>query len=324
MKYGVFAVLSVLLAAGCVGQTDGGGGTTVGSADVIVANAEPTIPSQPASGTAFTARFTVKNQDTEKTANDVGIWIFDTGRCTLKTINGADAAQLQIGTGSQLMWPGLNIQTASGYQHIVNFAPGRQEVVRLDMDAPTSEQIAGLPATCPIRYRVNYSFSAVSEMTVQAISTDRLAAREAETGARPIFTRTLNVGAGPIRVMLEPRSAMPVETGRTLRVEITVKNDGTGEFDKVEADTLLVTFDKDWLPVMDENQQACGGVFIPTGNAGEYTNVQAISLVQQQSNPITCEWTAPPVNMEKQYVMQARLPYMYDYFGKEITVPITP
>ncbi|MFH0829994.1 MAG: hypothetical protein V1887_02430 [Candidatus Aenigmatarchaeota archaeon] len=329
MNRAVLGIIAIVLIAGCVGQTDStGGGTNIGTADVIVATNEPTIPAQPVASSAFTARFTVRNQDADKTAKSVGIWIFDTGRCTLKNINGKDAAVMIVEQGTQTVWAGLDVPSAQGPKRMIDFSPGQQEVVRLDLDAPSTEQIAGLAATCPIRYKVNYSFDAVTEVTIQAISQDRLATREAETGTRPVYTRTLNVGAGPIRVMIEPKSAMPIQTGRTLSAELTVTNEGTGEFSKVDTGRLSFTLDKDWTPALNGDGQACGGFFdvkdSADGKSKTYTNSRPFDVLQGTSNPITCQWTAPAVSLEKEFVIQARLPYEYEYFGREISVPITP
>jgi len=329
MRNAIIAILAVLLIAGCVGQTaTGEGGTKVESADVIVTSGESVIPAQPVAGSAFSARFTVQNQHTDRTANSVGVWIYDTGRCELRKVNGINSADIIIGNGAQTMWPGLTVKTTQGYKYITDFSPGQQEVVRLDMTAPSKSQLGDLPGSCPIRYKVNYSFAAVSEMTAQAISADRLAAREQETGARPTFTRTLSIGAGPMRVYMEPSTAMPIESGQPLRVDMTVKNEGAGEISKIAIGQLSISLDGDWLPDLNGEELSCGGKF-DEGTAGEggrtvYTNVEEIPVVQKETNAITCEWKAPSVTLERQAVLQARMPYEYEYFGPEITVPVTP
>jgi hypothetical protein len=320
------ALIAIIVASGCVGQS-GGGVTNVESQDVIIANNEPTIPASPVAGTVFTARFTVKNQHEERTAKDVSVTIFDVGKCTLNTINGEDAGKVVQGEGAARTWPGLMIQATGGLKHVTDFAPGQTEVIRLDLTAPTREQMQGLRSECPIRYRISYGFDAVSEVTVQAISADRIAAVEAETGARPSFARTLNIGAGPIRVFIEPKSQLPVESGQPLRLEMQIKNEGAGEFNKIEPNELILTLDPAWVAELN-NGFACNSFYVtkdansePTGT---YLNEQAINLVQKQSNVIRCAWTAPSVALEKQYVIQTKLPYSYEYFGQPITVPISP
>jgi len=325
-KTTALALIAVIIASGCVGQS-GGGVTNLESQDVVIANNEPTIPAKPVAGTVFTARFDVKNQHEERTAKDVSVTIFDTGKCTLSKVNGVDASTIVQGLGAARTWPGLTIETAGGKLAFqTNFAPGQTEVVRLDIAAPTSAQIQGLRSECPVRYRISYAFDAVSEVTVQAISPERIAAIEAETGSRPSFARTLNIGAGPIRVFIEPKSQLPVESNQPLRVDLQVKNEGTGEFNRIEPGVLSMSLDKEWVPELT-NGLACGGFFdagvIDNGRM-VYTNNRAIDMVQKQSNMIRCSWTTPSVALEKQYVIQTKMPYTYEYFGQQITVPITP
>ena len=313
------------MVAGCTGQaipwTPNTGGTNIEPADVIVASNEPVIPSEPSADTIFTARFMVKNQHENNKANNVGVWIYDTGKCTLNKVNSLTAEKV----GG--FWAGLMIETSAGTEHITDFAPGQQESVRMDLKSPSSSETVNLAYSCPIRYMINYSFEAKSSVTTDVMALDRLKQIETQTGERPVYTRTLNVGAGPIRIMLEPISSMPIEAGKTLRFEITLKNEGTGEYPSVMPDQLTLKVPKDFEPVLDDNNRACGGFFWGGTPDGEtiikYTNGRKIDLIEKQANPITCEFTTKTdVNIEKEYVITANLPYSYGYFGQEITVPI--
>jgi hypothetical protein len=326
MKKLMLVLIAAVLVAGCTGQppsTNQGGGTNVEAADVMVATNEATIPASPAADTDFTARFTVKNQHKANKAENVGVWIYDTGKCTITKIGGLDATKV----GG--LWPGLAIETANNViQHTADFAAGQEELVKLDMMAPTSAQIGGLSYNCLIRYLVNYSFAAKSSMTVDVMSADRLRQVETQLGSRPTYTRTLNVGAGPIRILMEPTSAMPIEAGKKLAFEITLKNEGTGDYASVLPGQLSFQLPKEFVAILNSNNLACGGFFdsgTEKDSIKNFTNHRKIDLIEKQANPITCEFNVPTsVSVEQEYVITSELPYLYGYFGEEISVPITP
>jgi hypothetical protein len=323
MKNLIIVLMAAVLIAGCTGQwTPGQGGTTVEPADVMVAANEPTIPSAPAAGSEFTARFTVTNQHKTNKATDVGVWIYDIGKCKLDRIGGLDAQK----TGG--IWPGLVLETGAGVANIEDFAAGQQEVVTMSMTAPSSSEIAGLSYNCPIKYFINYTYTAKSSVTVDVMSPSRLRQIETQLGERPVYTRTLNVGAGPIRVMFEPTSTMPIENGDKLSYQVTLKNDGTGDYASVLPGQLVMKLPKEFAAILDQNGKACGGFFEGAGetdNVAAYKNFRKIDVIEMASNPITCEFTVPTdVTVEQEYAITAELPYSYGYFGQVISVPITP
>jgi hypothetical protein len=125
-----------------------------------------------------------------------------------------------------------------------------------------------------------------------------------------------------MRIMIEPVSTLPVESKRTLQLEITVKNEGTGEYANVLPGKMTLSVPTEFAPVLDAQGKLCGGFF--DGMDGNFTNYRKIDLIEKQANPITCEFTAPDVAVEKEYTITATLPYSYSYFGEEISVPITP
>ena len=325
----LIATIAAVLVAGCTGQTlpwnTGTGSTNIDSADLITASNEPVIPANPAADTQFTARFTVKNQHAEKTANAVSVGIYDTGKCIMLKIGGETPVKSTDGS-----WEGLNIVTAGNErQHEEDFSPGQQESIKLDMKAPKTNEIGGLAYSCPIRYKISYGFQAASTVTLDIISSDRIKLIEAQTGERPVYSRTLNVGPGPLRVLMEPISTLPVEAMMPIKFEITVKNEGTGDYAVVNPRELILKVPSEFEPIADGNGKMCGGFFElydakgVEGNA-IYRNYRSIDLIEKQSNPITCEFTAPNVYVEKEYAAITELPYSYSYFGEEISVPIKP
>lgn len=325
MKKLFVVLVAAVLIAGCTGQGldwNKGGGGTIEPADVMVASNLATIPASPAAGSDFTARFTVTNQHKTNKAENVGVWIYDVGKCKLNKVGGLTA--VKVGN----IWPGLMIETGTGTVNTIAFAPGQQEQIRLDMTAPKSADIAGLSYTCPVKYMLNYTFTAKSSVTVDVMASSRLMQIETQTGSRPVYTRTLNVGAGPIRIMMEPTSTMPIEAGGKLSYTVTLKDEGTGDYASVLPGKLAMKLGKEFVPVLDANGKACGGYFDVGGeteNVVSYTNFRKIDLIQKIANPITCEFNVPTgVTVEQEYAITAELPYSYGYFGQELDVPVTP
>jgi len=320
MRSPALLIILVVLAAGCIGQSTPT--TQIESADLVIAANQPTVPAAPTAGSDFTARFTVSNQHKDRVATGVGVWIFDTGKCKLVRIGDKPVTEFQSYYDQNRIWPGLAF-AASPYR--TDFAPGQTEVVRMTLTAPSTTEMANLPATCPIRYKVDYSFTARTEMGIEVISTNRLQEVEVQTGARPTAERTLFIGGGPIRVQLDPTSALPVETGRKISFTVTIKNDGEGEFSKVDEGKLKMKVPAGMTVPTDLNGKPCGDFFTLSGDS--WVNARKIDVVQKVSNPVTCTFTAPgsdKVPIQQQLTFSAELPYDYNYFGQEIAVPITP
>jgi hypothetical protein len=326
MRYPLIALIGIMLIAGCVGQTTQPS-TQIEAADVITAASQAPVPANPAAGSDFTASFTITNQHKDRIAKAVGAWIFDTGRCTLNRIGDKSVDAVSYFYDTNKVWPAF---TFLDEPYRTDFAPGQTEVVRLSLTAPGSAAIAGLPSTCPIRYKVDYNFTAQSEMSVDVISTGRLNQIETQTGARPVTQRTLFVGGGPIRVLLEPTTTLPVETStadvpKKLSFTLTITNEGAGEFPVVEKYGLSIKVPAEFGVPTELGGKPCGDFF--DFQAGGGINSRPIELIQKSSNPITCTFTTPGtdvVPIQRQFTIFTSMPYKYDYFGPEISVPITP
>lgn len=315
----IVPIIFVIAIAGCVGQTDGP--TQADIADVLVTENQPVIPSQPTAGGSFTVRLTVENQHGTEFADGVEAYLFDSGKCKVDKINDA-----------------LPVESEGPYSLLgekpLRFAPGQQELVKMSFNAPSQQEIVGLGATCPIRYKVKYDFSAKSESSFDVISTSRLEQLETEKGERPVSERTLNIGPGPIRISVEPKTPLPAVTGSKLPIEIFVRNVGKGNIKNgaIEQEKLELTIPDDIEIDLDRETETgtlCNGKFkLVSGTEKKYTNVKEIQFVKGQTNPITCYLKAPDeskVSTERQYTISAKIDnYQYEYFGQEINVAIKP
>lgn len=324
VNVGIYSIALALLVSGCVGQTAGPTQTDI--ADVLVATNQPVIPSQPTAGSSFTVRLAVENQHGTEFADGVEAYLFDSGKCRVSSINENNDPS-----------PDKDGKYALLENQPLRFAPGQQELVKIVFDAPPANQIVGLSATCPIRYKVAYDFAAKSEMSLDVLNEQRLEQIEAEKGERPTSERTLNIGPGPIRISVEPRTALPVVTDRKMQIEVFVKNIGNGNLEDgaIPMGALSLTIPKD-ISVDKESEGAentlCNGKFEApkTNDDGSitYTNAASIQFVKGQTNPITCYLLAPSketVSTQKQYTISSSIDkYKYEYFGKEIDVTIKP
>jgi len=322
INFGITSIAFVLLVSGCVGQNAGPTQTDI--ADVLIATNQPVIPSQPTAGSSFTVRLAVENQHGTEFADGVEAYLFDSGKCKVSSVNDKSKSPDKDGKYALLE------------NQPLRFAPGQQELVKIVFDAPPANQIVGLSATCPVRYKVAYDFAAKSEMSLDVLNEKRLEQIEAEKGERPTSERTLNIGPGPIRISVEPRTALPVVTDRKMQIEVFVKNIGNGNLKDgiIQMDNLELTIPKD-ISVDKEPEGAddtlCNGKFhkpVATDKGITYTNTENIQFVKGQTNPITCYLLAPSketVSTQRQYTIIASIgKYKYEYFGKQIDVTIKP
>ncbi len=309
MEKTVLSIIFVLAIAGCVGQTTGP--TQIDIADVLVAENQPVIPSQPTAGSTFTFRTLIKNQHPTEFADGVTVTLFDSGKCQPTELK------------TPLLGP-------------TKFAPGQQEIIKIDFDAPTKEQIVGLSAVCPIRYKVSYNFDAKSELGFNVMSTERFNQVEAETGERPVSEPRTNIGPGPLRIQLTPKTTLPVEIGKRFQFDVSVKDDGTGTVNggAIEPGKLKLEIPVDVLvdETVDIQNNACNGKFVKDTSDNTtkitYYNKDKIDFIQDQTNPISCYFKAPgsdKVPIEKQYTISANIiDYVYDYIGQQVDVTIKP
>ncbi len=331
MKKIIGIIVFTLIIAGCVGQSVGP--TQADIADVLTATNQPVIPSQPTAGSSFTVRINVQNQHATEFANGVEAWLFDTGKCTATKINDVEVSPASKKEQGYALLEGMPLSLE---ETPLRFAPGQQEVVKINFNAPRSEEIVGMSATCPIRYKVKYDFSAKSEMSFDVISEERLAQIEAEKGERPVSERMLNIGPGPIRISVEPKTSLPVVTGRKMQIEVYAKNVGNGnmpdgEIPKEKLELRIPNDIKVDTELEGGEATLCNGKFTYVDEQGKhrtYKNAEEIQFVKGQTNAITCYLKAPDatvVSTERQYTIGAVIQdYKYEYFGQDINVVIKP
>jgi len=315
MKKIVFGLILILLISGCTGLPNVFGLFEEGPEvkelppDVIVVQNINVIPPPPInSDDQFSVSFEISNQEEIKEIEKVSYALLDDGLCNTTPERPSDSFE--------------------------NFVPGEIEFVEWTFDSPSSKDIGGLSTTCPVRFKVNYSFEAVSEIEVNVVSEDRYNQLQ-RSGEFTAFTPTLTMGRGPIKIYIDFGATLPIrastsENKRILPVYITVEDKGTGLLPQIpDWDTsrrispnlnkeLIIKVPEDF----DLKSNDCGRRF--RCNVDQCWSIQNITMINRKSPTIRCSFTVPEdVSFEKTYFINAFLNYTYDLIN-EVEVGIKP
>lgn len=216
MKKFVLGLFLILLVSGCAGLPDifsgliPGAGDKVNktelSPDLIVIQNINVIPAPPISaGDQFSVSFDIKNQDEIKDVK-IDYSLFDMGLCSYTTSQSSTTATIKL-------------------------FPLQTEFVEWTFNSPSNDEIAYLPNKCPIRFKVNYTFDATSQIDVDIISAARLTQLQ-RAGTPPSFVPSLSVGIGPVKIYLSFGASLPARDNSSLPIFIIVEDKGTGLGDR--------------------------------------------------------------------------------------------
>ncbi len=306
MQKAMFALLliSVVAVAGCI--SGGGfqglfgqpGEVKEAPADVIQVSDINIIPSSVSPDETFELNFKVINTGDFPVEN-VGVLLYDWGLCTASTTTGFTA-----------------VGSSAYFKDMGELVPQQTEFFELGFTAPTKAQTGGLEATCPVRWKVNYTMESVSTSTAQVINADELK-RLQRSGESASFSPTTTIGPGPVKISLSWGASLPVKSGNTLPLFIQVEDKGTGALRDIVTGNLDLRIPKDLT--MDTDN--CGGYFKDTTNTdGDfkiYTNNKTINMVQKESIQVRCGLTAPSVDVTKVFTVIANYTYSYDLAAEQ-------
>jgi hypothetical protein len=316
MKKFVLGLFLILLVSGCTGMPDIFKGLipsgdnvnkTELSPDLVVIQNLNVIPTPPINaGDEFSVSFEIKNQDEVNEIKNVKYTLFDYGLCK---------------------------PPDSGTEGTINnFAPLQTEFKEWTFTSPSNDEIAYLPNKCPIRFKVNYTFNATSQIDVDIISKSRLTQLQ-RAGTPPSFTPSLSIGRGPVKIYLSFGASLPARDNSSLPIFISVEDKGSGLFKEItnytQSEVKSLT-----LKVPDDFNISSCDKFDPRGTVSEggvtyklYRNKDVIPIIKKKSPQLRCSFTTPnstAINdLEKTYFITASLEYDYDITG-ETTVSIKP
>jgi hypothetical protein len=323
MKKLVLILMLALIVSGCTGFPDlssiFGGGQKVKEApeDVIaVQNLNVLPPSSIYAGDQFSVSFDLVNLD-ENDDVAVGYRLLDWGLCPLNTSLGGFCSPGSLGCNPYNQG---ECETHSGChwdffgETFPNFVPGQTEFVEWTFDTPNNEQMGYLPAKCPVRFIVGYNYRAVSEIEVDVISDERYDYLK-QSGEFTTFTPTLTVGRGPMKIYMELGASLPIRSGRTVPVYVTVEDKGSGLLERIPPGNLTIR-------TIGPTTPDCGERF--NCSANECTNNQTLIMISRKSPTIKCSFTAPiGVELEQTYFVDAFLDYYYSVV-EETSIEVKP
>jgi len=305
MKKLILTLTLILLISGCVGMPDISGlfgpkKTEVKESlpDVIVVQNINILPLPPINtGDQFSVSFELSNQEEIKEV-DVDYELLDDGLC--KTTP----------------------EKPSG--SFPDFVPGQVEFVEWTFDTPSSADIGYLSIKCPIRFKVDYDFGAVSEIEANVITKDRYDQLQ-QSGEFTTFTPTLTVGRGPIKIYMEFGATLPIKNDSTLPVYITVEDKGTGLLTEIPDSgdkRLTIKVPEGFVLTSD----SCGDRFTCDVAARTCRNIQNITMIKRKSPTFRCSFITSSddvVVLERTYFISASLNYTYNVI-KEVDVEVKP
>jgi hypothetical protein len=298
----IILLISILFISGCIGMPDifnltGTQKTKVKEQplDVITIQNINTLPKPPINtGDEFSISFEVTNLEEEREVEDVSYELLDTGLCEL-----------------------LPEYIASKSFTPPSFLPKQNEFVEWTFKAPTAEDLVHINSKCPVRFKVSYSFDAISEVEVDVISEAKYDQLQ-QSGEFQTFVPTLSLGRGPLRIMLEFGASQPIKNNTILPIYVTVEDKGTGLYATIPAHELDLTVPAgfSW-----GGEDSCGERFeCPTKEL--CYNSEDIMMIERKSPTFRCSLRTPEtVNFEKVYSIEASLNYIYD-ITKQVDVDI--
>ncbi len=306
MKRLVLALIAVILVAGCVGDLDffkseiTGPQTTELGSDIVTTQNINIIPNPPIlAENDFTFTFEIKNQDDINEVEDVNVKLYDTGLCTPPSV------------------------TESAYSSLV---PDQTEFIEWDLVAPTNAQIGSMQATCPLKYKVTYDYSAKTQVDSKIISETKLRQLQ-RAGETPEYTPNQIIGRGPIKIEFSFGANQPVRTDTTFPVYIRVEDKGSGllDFEKGDIPTyaLVLQVHKDFVPKscskFEEVEKKITGPARCVGESGCERNTNEDDCETDPYN--YCLWRTPTEDVDLSEILRDFTPQPnYNYYWNNATI----
>ena len=319
MVFGILFLVPVIFVSGCV---EGGGlqsifnsltGTEVKVApkDVLLIENIQVVPNMPITATStFALSFQVTNVgdigEGSKEATSVKAYLYDWGRCTPVKVPDKDG-----------MVTGISKQEVNP----VYIYPQGSEIVEWEIDTPDNDQLGRMEGKCPIRFKVEYDFSAYTTSDLVLIDKNRLKEIH-RAGNLPSASATMTQSRGPIKISVDFESSPPIVSDLTIPLIIFVTDTGTGLFQNVDIGDLILEVPNDFDIIcysdwMDEGTE--------TGGIIELKNTREIPLIKGKTPPIRCDldYTGSAIYDMKTYSVRARMDYTYNLY-KEKDVIVRP
>ena len=264
--------------------------------DVIVVKNLKSVPERVYTSSEFSLIFILKHEGepaSSMEAKNVKVEFYDWGLCKPKGESGDTFAPI----------PGKT------------FTPQEEEMVEVEFSAPSNEELANMPGSCPIRFRVTYDYSAVTQVDMKVISSEKKKELQM-TGKYQEYSPKQVIGLGPLKIYFTFTEPQPVTEKKRTMILFQVKNVGEGRIEngKIKMNTLAITFPSDFKNIQCDKMRCSGNTC---------KNSEEIDFVRDATSSLRCFFSLPPVRNQKTFYITGRLNYTYE-IDKEIEVPIIP
>src|SRR3989344_8232809 len=328
-KLSLLLMALVVFSSACVSLSDmfqgSFGKTTVEeTADIVVMQSKQTIPNPPVlAGNDFIVAFTLRNDDVKQDVSNVGLKLYNWGPCT--------ANKDKFEPDPDEWTPDVPSNPKTYTRTFAELVPQQEESIELAFTAPSNQQIGFLRTTCPIKWLVEYKFSARSQDDFTIISATKQ--KQLQRAGQPWegTDEAPLAGIGPVKVLFRWLSQIPVQSKGPLQFTLQVVDRGPGWSKEAAKGSMFLKIPLDW----GDEGNACTDKFerIDDENAfAVYRNAKAINLIKRESAEISCKFRAPNLDdpltalnvPERSYLVVSNITdYNYQMFDEQ-AVDINP
>ena len=307
----LFLVFAVVAVSGCVGGGDifqglvGGGEPEAQTPDIIVMKSFNVVPKPPVqANNEFSIVFDVLNQNSVQSIRDANIRLFDWGACSPDVINFLPDGWIEDTTRGTIT------------KTFDELAPNQVERIELKFTAPDNEKIGYIPATCNVKWSVDYKFSARSSDDFTVISKTRQQELQRSGETVTAVDNPQQLGIGPVSIVFDFKTPVPVSSKGSIQFSVKAVDRGKGLFASVKAGSFYVKVPKSWTST---SSQPCTDKFSLVGEEGGnnvWISAKDIPLIKRESQEVVCRFNAPDLDAEdipeRSYALSSNITdYMY-------------
>ncbi len=342
-KFAAFLV-PVILVSGCVSDIDSilsgieETQTKELPPDLVTVEDINVIPSEVLSGSEFDVSFEVKHQGDPAQSDPVyvDLCFYDWGKCTPVK---KDNTEVKDNTRPFSPWSGETKDselTSACSGKVETMFPQQVIFVQQRFEAPSSGEIGGMEAECPIRFKVRYKATASTMLSFDAIGDNRY--RELVRSGKNFYPKIQQVvGQGPVKIYFQIPKGQVFRSGQTVTFLVYAQNKGSGVVEteksgdsgsgQVNGPDLYVTLEysgaKNGQGVLNCNIPDKDGKCDISENSNSKSVCVPLSFVRDETPPVRCTLRIPTIEDEKTFYITATSEYVYR-FSETVRVAVKP
>ncbi len=213
--------------------------------------------------------------------------------------------------------------SVTGYIKSHEIAPQGEDVIVVNLTAPSKDEIGNVAVTTSINFRVLYNYSTTTMYDVAVVNMDEI--KRSQLSGKPIsITLNKHVGSGPVQIDMNligsTEGAKYILSGRSGVINLVIENRGSGDLkgNKIRNERLIIK------PInYGINLTNVSSFLKKSGNV--LKNSKEIQLYKQgQSSPIQFKVESKNIHEPfKTYTIVATANYTYELRGSK-SITITP